>query len=187
MTLPTLHWIKPWMQLEFPASRQELAEQLTLELGARHPLFSRWKMVIGKRLDNDDIAVQLNNGGFAIVHLLWSDGPHACAEKYPVFRQFTHAAQMQQALHQDGMQFLHSGVKNHTSRSHHRITGSTTDDRTNRWTNHRTSDNFDAFDSGAIASLVGLGFDSDASGSCSDYSSSDGASSDTASSGGSGD
>lgn len=175
MTLQTLHWNKPWMQLEFPASKQELAEQLTLELGSRHPLFNRWKMVIGKRLDNDDIAVQLKDESFAIVHLLWADGPDAQPEKYPTFQQYANAARMQQTLNQDGMQLLSHNVRPYASRSHNSITGSINRDK--------RGSSFDAYDAGAMASFSEYGFDSDAGGGCSNSSSGDSGASDGGSAG----
>ena len=53
------------------AERVTVQRQLVREIWARplHPLWGKRTVVIGRRIDNDDVLVRLRNGSLATVHL----------------------------------------------------------------------------------------------------------------------
>lgn len=75
MTIPDLNriqWPEPW-QLATPEEQEVLAQELRREVGRDHPLWQKHMVVIGRRVDDDDILVWVEDTDLpiAIVHLTW--------------------------------------------------------------------------------------------------------------------
>lgn len=80
-------YIEPWCAItEYPADHKEiLAQELTKELSAEHPLFGLALSILAKREDRDDILLE-NNTEYYIVHLTWSGKTEA--EGFPTSQHF---------------------------------------------------------------------------------------------------
>lgn len=61
----------PWQAAEPQKMRDRLQGQLEFEIGRQHPLFGTYPRVIGRRIDNDDVAALLHDGRYATIHLPW--------------------------------------------------------------------------------------------------------------------
>ncbi|GAB5527951.1 MAG: hypothetical protein Roseis2KO_58230 [Roseivirga sp.] len=63
----------PWEDInEYPQDiGNTLSKELKRELHRKHPLYGIKVALIGKRQDNDDILVELEDGRVAVVHLTW--------------------------------------------------------------------------------------------------------------------
>lgn len=66
-----LSWQRPWRAVVSDAERAAIQRQLAREIWPRplHPLWGKRPVVIGRRIDNDDVLVRLRNGSLASVHL----------------------------------------------------------------------------------------------------------------------
>ncbi len=64
-------WALPWEPVLDERVIRALQKELALEVGSEHPLRGMEAKVIGRRVDNDDILVQLSQGRLARVHLGW--------------------------------------------------------------------------------------------------------------------
>jgi hypothetical protein len=69
-------------------SDQDLSRQLETEISVDHILNNKEVKTIARRLDNDDIIFQLNEGGYAVVHLTWQKYPHS-DNKWPLTKLYT--------------------------------------------------------------------------------------------------
>ena len=66
-----IDWMSPWQAVESEETFNSLQRQLMLELRELHVLSNLHPRVIGRRVDNDDVAVVLHDGRYATVHLVW--------------------------------------------------------------------------------------------------------------------
>lgn len=71
-----LQFKPPWEDIiEYPQDiRTALLKELKKELHRKHPLYKFKVILIGRRQDNDDILLALEDGRIARVHLTWSGG-----------------------------------------------------------------------------------------------------------------
>jgi len=81
-------WKLPWRKLEFEAEIPGVQKQLELEITSVHPLSGTTPVVIGRRVDCDDVLAKLKDGAYANIHLVWGTGPGAFPEQYPTFTKY---------------------------------------------------------------------------------------------------
>ena len=69
--LSNIPWRSPWVAVDPPAFETRLAR----EVGPKHVLYRRAAVVVGRRLDNDDVLFYLPEGPalLAVVHLTYSE------------------------------------------------------------------------------------------------------------------
>src|SRR5258708_22461637 len=72
-------WKEPWWAVSSPEHKSALEKELALEIGPQHPLWGTKPSVLGVRRDCDDVAVELADGRFAMVHPVW----HGHIDQYP--------------------------------------------------------------------------------------------------------
>ena len=92
---PPLDWKQPWYLLEDAEHELGVQRELTLEVGPKHPLWGKSPFAFGRRMDNDDIVVELNDGRFAIVHLVWHGHIDQIPEVFPFTTFFEDLASLQ--------------------------------------------------------------------------------------------
>jgi hypothetical protein len=65
-------YLKPWVQVL--SDNEVFEEELRKEIAKKHILHGKNLKVIGRRLDNDDILIELDDESsrFAVVHLTWA-------------------------------------------------------------------------------------------------------------------
>jgi hypothetical protein len=79
-----INWIEPWWHLSENVEVQAgIQKELDAEIGPKHPLWQLKPVVIAKTDANDDVIVQLNDGRFACVHLVWHGKIDQCPDKFP--------------------------------------------------------------------------------------------------------
>jgi hypothetical protein len=84
MSMPRIEWKRPWKPLDLESEMSAVQRQLELEITPKHPLYGKRAIVIGRRIDRDDILVRLSDGAFANVHLVWGSlTPEHHSGKYP--------------------------------------------------------------------------------------------------------
>jgi hypothetical protein len=66
-----INWMPPWQAAEPQKMRDRLQGQLEFEIGRQHPLFGTYPQVIGRRIDNDDVAALLHDRRYATIHVAW--------------------------------------------------------------------------------------------------------------------
>ncbi len=70
--MPSLEqWLVPWMPIGEGGAVFE--KELRREVSRRHPLYRRAAAAIGRRVDNDDVLFEVEDGTrrCAVVHLTW--------------------------------------------------------------------------------------------------------------------
>jgi hypothetical protein len=72
-------WKEPWFEISGPEHKSAIERELALEIGPQHALWGTNPSVIGVRQDCDDVAVELADGRFAIVHPIW----HGHIDQFP--------------------------------------------------------------------------------------------------------
>ena len=82
MNADDITWRSPWRGLD-DGEAAELQAQLEREIGFRHPLAKRDAVVVGRRIDNDDIVARLNDDTFVNVHLVWTRSAAGLSKDYP--------------------------------------------------------------------------------------------------------
>ncbi|HGF4916532.1 TPA: hypothetical protein ACF5BQ_004695, partial [Vibrio parahaemolyticus] len=79
-----VNWPEPWWNLDENAKvKVGIQKELECEIGPKHPLWQLKPIAIGKTDANDDVIVQLNDGRFACVHLVWNGKIDQCHDKFP--------------------------------------------------------------------------------------------------------
>ncbi len=73
-----IHWVEPWEAVDDGGAN--LVAQLRRELSPGHLLQNRDATAIGRRIAGNDVLFELDDGGFAVVHLAWSPEPFSDAE-----------------------------------------------------------------------------------------------------------
>ena len=77
-------WPKSWWSLENEEElRKGIQEELNAEIGPKHPLWGFKPVVFAKCNSSDDILVYLNDGRFALVHLVWHGHIDQQPDKFP--------------------------------------------------------------------------------------------------------
>ncbi|UAA38440.1 hypothetical protein KIH87_17440 [Paraneptunicella aestuarii] len=76
-------------KIQFDSEIPGVQKQVELEITKVHPLFRKTPIVIGRRIDNDDVLTRLSDGSYASVHLVWGSGPEAFPEDYPSFQLYS--------------------------------------------------------------------------------------------------
>ncbi len=56
----------------FGSEAASLEGELARELRSDHPLFGRRARAVARRTDCDDVAFEVESGGFCVVHLTWT-------------------------------------------------------------------------------------------------------------------
>jgi len=80
---PDIAWQDPWSPLETAAEQHGLQRELVAELSPAHPLWGTDPIVFARHQGTDDILVGLNDGRFALVHLLWHGHVDQLPATYP--------------------------------------------------------------------------------------------------------
>lgn len=87
MDFGELKWSTPWRPLFTDQEMAGLQRQIGREITKPHPLFGRGATIKGRRIDNDDVLVSLDDGSYANVHLVWGSSEHSGA---PIPSPFAH-------------------------------------------------------------------------------------------------
>lgn len=95
---PAIAWKSPWRQIETAAEQHGLQGELLAELSAAHPLWGLDPVVFGRHQSADDVLVALNDGRFAIVHLVWRGHVDQFPADYPSTLFFANLAELVAAL-----------------------------------------------------------------------------------------
>lgn len=85
----------PWESIEESALVHGINAELEKEIGPKHPLWKRCEKIIGRSLATDDIALELSDGGYAVVHLVWHGKIDQYPERYPSAQVFKSNAELQ--------------------------------------------------------------------------------------------
>ncbi len=99
-----IEWREPWNSLA-ETERAGLQQELEREIGPRHPLWKTGFLAIGRRGNCDDVAVQLANKSFAIVHLIWHGQIDPIPDRYPSTHLFDDVASFQSAIDHDAAEW----------------------------------------------------------------------------------
>src|SRR6266850_1741385 len=106
VSAPEIEWKAPWRAIQFAIEIPGIQRQLQLEITSKHPLYGREATVVGRRIDNDDVLVRLNDGTYAMVHLVWGGpGPGAFPEEYPSWFLYGSLESFIQAMQQDALEY----------------------------------------------------------------------------------
>jgi len=90
------NWKSPWWYLETnPELRLGIQKEINAEIGQKHPLWGLQPIAFGKSDATDDVAVSLNDGRFACVHLVWHGKIDQYPDKYPSVHIFNKSAELQ--------------------------------------------------------------------------------------------
>ncbi|SEB48623.1 hypothetical protein SAMN04489761_0992 [Tenacibaculum sp. MAR_2009_124] len=86
MSIFGLKFLKPYLDvIEMKEDNiKTLIDELKLELPDNHILFNLKTELIAKKITNDDIVLQLENGNIAVVHLTWKTKKENI--EYPITR-----------------------------------------------------------------------------------------------------
>ena len=106
MSAAQINWKNPWRPIQFPAEIPGVQRRLKLEITSKHVLYGRGATVVGRRIDNDDVLVRLNDGSYAAVHLVCgrsSEGPFA--DRYPSWHLYGALESFIQAMEQDALEY----------------------------------------------------------------------------------
>jgi hypothetical protein len=105
MKIPNIAWKEPWQTIQSPAEIAAVQKQLEREITARHPLYGKGATAIGRRIDNDDVLVYLEDEILAHVHLIWGSGPDACPDQYPTWFLYGSFEAFVQAMNEDAVAY----------------------------------------------------------------------------------
>ena len=103
--MESIVWKLPWRKLQFEAEIPGVQNQLELEITEVHPLSGTSPVVIGRRIDCDDVVVELGDGTYANVHLVWGKGPGAFPEQYPTFTKYQSFHEFIAEMEQDSLEY----------------------------------------------------------------------------------
>ncbi|MCK7471139.1 MAG: hypothetical protein MZU95_10435 [Desulfomicrobium escambiense] len=105
MDIPNIEWKEPWRAIQFAAEIPGVQKQVDSEITTKHPLTGKGAIAIGRRIDNDDVLVILNDGTYASVHLVWGSGPGAFSEQYPSWYLYGSLESFLQAMQEDAAEY----------------------------------------------------------------------------------
>jgi hypothetical protein len=100
-----ISWKLPWRALQFQAEISHIQRQLELEITERHPLWGKGAVVIGRRDDQDDVLVTLNDGKYANVHLVWDSSPGVFPAEYPSVVIYNFLDEFVSAMDEDALEY----------------------------------------------------------------------------------
>ena len=104
MTTPEIKWRTPWRAIQFEWEIPGVQRRLDYEITSRHPLSGKGALAIGRRIDNDDILVVLNDGRYANVHLVWGrEEPFPV--KYPDWFAYGTLQDFEAAMNEDAQDY----------------------------------------------------------------------------------
>jgi hypothetical protein len=98
-------WKGPWNPIQSGAEALGLQSELDKEVSPRHALWGTSPKVIGRRMDNDDVLVRVDDGRLACVHLLWNGRIDQFPDKYPWTVFYASAAEFQSEMEQDAADY----------------------------------------------------------------------------------
>jgi hypothetical protein len=106
-TVSTIEWKEPWRAIQFAAEIGGVQKQLDREITSLHPLFGKGATVVGRRIDNDDVLVVLDDGTYVNVHLVWASGsgPGAFSNEYPSWFSYGSLESFTRVMHEDAAQY----------------------------------------------------------------------------------
>ena len=105
MSTREIEWKLPWRAIQFEAEISAVQNQVEKEITDKHPLWGTTPIAIGRRVDCDDVLVQLNDGTYANVHLVWGSGPGAFPEQYPTFIKYNSLQEFLNEMELDGTDY----------------------------------------------------------------------------------
>lgn len=100
-----INWKEPWRAIQFAAEIPGVQKQFEGEIYPQHPLFGKGGVVIGRRIDNDDIVVRLSDGTFVNVHLVWGKGPGSFPKEYPSWFCYGSLEAFVSAMNEDAAEY----------------------------------------------------------------------------------
>jgi hypothetical protein len=105
MKILNIAWKEPWQAIQAMAEIAAVQKQLEREITARHPLYGKGATAIGRRIDNDDVLVYLEDGTLANVHLVWGSGLDAFSDQYPTWFLYGSLEAFVQAMNEDTVEY----------------------------------------------------------------------------------
>ena len=99
-----LRWLKPWEPVA-PEAARTLEAELHLELAPHHPLFGTSARILARRIDRDDVALDLGERRYAVAHLTWAGKPDP-QSGFPVSTVYASAASLQDRVDQDVIEYV---------------------------------------------------------------------------------
>ena len=108
MSQHEISWMLPWRALQFQPEIPHVQKQYEMEIAPPHPLWGKKGQVIGRRVDCDDVVVALNDGTYAIVHLVWASGPGpgAFPAQYPSAVFYKSLGEFVAAMNEDAEEYV---------------------------------------------------------------------------------
>jgi len=98
-------WKEPWCGIEDSKQKAAIEKELALEIGPEHPLWGTRPSAIGTRQDCDDVAVELSDGRFAIVHLVWHGKIDQFPREYPFALMLADLPTFQSEIDSDALEW----------------------------------------------------------------------------------
>jgi hypothetical protein len=95
--------IEPWDDIDETTART-LEQELRRDLAPAHPLAGINAIAIARRQDRDDVLFELDDNGFAVVHLTWERASETEA-RWPLATIFRSRAALDAQLQQDSAAF----------------------------------------------------------------------------------
>jgi hypothetical protein len=105
MSIETIKWKLPWRAIQYEAEIPGVQDQLNSEITDKHPLWGTKPIVIGRRVDCDDVLAELNDGTYANIHLVWGSGPGAFPEQYPTYIKYNSLPDFAKEMEQDALAY----------------------------------------------------------------------------------
>ena len=100
-----LAWPESWRYLENDTDETKLRisiqKELHSEIGPKHPLWGYKPVVFAKSEKSDDVLVCLNDGRYAVVHLVWHGHIDQVPDKFPKTVFFEDKDELQRFLNQE--------------------------------------------------------------------------------------
>jgi hypothetical protein len=90
--------VLPWAFDLGAQDREGLTRRLKFEVTPGHPLWELDPSVIGRSAANDDVVAALNDGRYAIVHVVWGESPGD--SQWPATYIFSTAGELSKAMHE---------------------------------------------------------------------------------------
>jgi len=81
--------------------RISIQKELHSEIGPKHPLWGYKPVVFAKSEKSDDVLVYLNDGRFAVVHLVWHGHIDQVPDKFPKTVFFEDKDELQRFLNEE--------------------------------------------------------------------------------------
>lgn len=105
MSIEEIKWKLPWRAIQFEAEIPGVQNQIESEITESHPLWNTNPIVIGRRIDCDDVVAKLSDGRIADVHLVWGSGAGAFPAEYPTFTIYESLQEFLASMEQDHIDY----------------------------------------------------------------------------------